>query len=181
MVKLLREKLSRGGIKGVVGNRGYRNVLKVEGAKPEIDEEKLREESRYDGKYVLLTDTELPAEEVALAYKGLWQVEQAFQELKELEVEPVYHWTEPRVRAHVAICFLSVLLEVELRKRLEKLGVEASFREVVRDLSRVKAVEVKVRDRMYPGAHRAYCSSLPGIQGRWGGPTPAGGALVVGT
>ncbi|MCS7240785.1 MAG: IS1634 family transposase [Candidatus Bipolaricaulota bacterium] len=149
-VALLEEKLAREGIKGFVGNKGYRRFLKVREATVEIDEEKLREEARYDGKYVLLTNTELPAAEVALAYKGLWQVEQAFRELKDqLEVEPVYHWTEPRVRAHVAICFLAFLLEVELRKRLEKLGVEASFREVLRDLRRVKAVELRVKERMY--------------------------------
>lgn len=56
--------------------------LKVKGAEAEIDEEALEREARYDGKYVLLTDSDLPAEEVALAYKGLWRVEAAFREPK---------------------------------------------------------------------------------------------------
>jgi len=102
-----------------------------------LKEEAEREgEARYDGKYVLLTDSDLPADQVALAYKGLWRVEAAFWELKDqLELGPIYHWTKPRVercaelrsaallRAHVAVCFLAFLLEVELERRLKELEV----------------------------------------------------------
>ncbi|HAF71538.1 MAG: Transposase IS4 family protein [Acetothermia bacterium 64_32] len=150
MVEKLREKLARGGVKSLVGNRGYRRYLNVKGAEAEIDEEALEREARYDGKYVLLTDSDLPAEEVALAYKGLWQVEAAFRELKDqLELGPIYHWTEPRVRAHVAVCFLAFLLEVEFERRLSELGVEVSFREVLSDLRRVKAVHLEVKGKPY--------------------------------
>jgi hypothetical protein len=150
MVEKLEEKLARGGLKGLVGNRGYRRYLRIEGAQAEIDEGALKREARYDGKYVLLTDCDLPAEEVALAYKGLWRVEAAFRELKDqLEVGPIYHWTEPRVRAHVALCFLALLLEVELERRLREHGVGASFREVLRDLRRVKAVHLEVKGKRY--------------------------------
>jgi len=150
MVAPLREKLSRGGLKGLVGNRGYRRFLKGTGAKAEIDEGALLRKARYDGKYMLLTDTALPAEEVALAYKGLWQVEAAFRELKDqLELGPIYHFAERRVRAHVAVCFLAFLLGVELRRRLKELGVEASWREVLRDLGRVKAVHLRVKGKSY--------------------------------
>ena len=74
-------------------------------------------------------------------------MEAAFRELKDqIELGPIYHWTEPRVercaelrsaallRAHVALCFLAFLLEVELERRLKDLGVGASFREVPSDL-----------------------------------------------
>jgi len=150
MVGKLREKLSRGGLKALVGNRGWRKYLRVRGAEVEIDEGALKREARYDGKYVLLTDSELAAEEVALAYKGLWRVEAAFRELKDqLELGPIYHWTEPRVRAHVAVCFLALLLEVELERRLREQGVGASFREVLRDLKRVKAVHLEVKGKQY--------------------------------
>jgi len=150
MVRKLREELVRGGMKGLVGNRGYRRYLRVEGAKVEIDEDVLEREARYDGKYVLLTDSDLSAEEVAMAYKGLWRVESAFRELKnQLEVGPIYHWTEARVRAHVAVCFLALLLEVELERRLREQGVEVSVREVIRDLRRVKAVHLEVKRKEY--------------------------------
>jgi len=110
------------------GSKGW---WEIEGAKAEIDEGALKREARYDGKYVLLTDGDLPAEEVALAYKGLWRVGAAFREPEvPLRVTrdasrvlgPIYHWTERKVRAHVAVCFLALLLEVELERRLRERG-----------------------------------------------------------
>ena len=77
-------------------------------------------------------------------------MEAAFRELKDqLELGPIYHWTEPRVRAHVAVCFLAFLLEVELERRLKELGVGASFREVLSDLKRVRAVHLEVKGKQY--------------------------------
>lgn len=66
----------------------------------ELGQKALQEEARYDGKYVLKTNCDLAADEVALAYKGLWQVERAFHELRSgLDLGPVYHWTETRREA----------------------------------------------------------------------------------
>ena len=47
------------------------------------------------------------------------------------------------------MCFLALLLEVELERRFKELGVEASFREVLRDLKRVKAVHLEVKGKQY--------------------------------
>jgi len=92
----------------------------------------------------LRTNTDLPPQEVALAYKGLWQVEQAFRTLKTpLELRPIYHWTESRVRGHVIVCFLAFLLRQALRLRLEEVGWEGSFTELLEGLSRVRAVEIE--------------------------------------
>jgi len=77
LLEALSEKLSRGA-KALVGNRGFRRYLRVEKGAVRIDPEKVREEARYDGKWVLRTNTDLPAEEVALQYKRLLQVEQFF-------------------------------------------------------------------------------------------------------
>jgi len=77
-------------------------------------------------------------------------VEAAFRELKDqVELGPIYHWTEPRVRAHVAVCFLAFLLEVELERRLREVGVGAGMREVVSHLGRVKAVHLEVKGKQY--------------------------------
>lgn len=79
--------------------------------KPKLNYQAVREDARYNGKWVLRTNTELSSQEAALPYKGLWQVEQAFRVMKTpLELRPVYHWTEPRIRGHVMVCFLSFLL-----------------------------------------------------------------------
>jgi transposase len=78
-------------------------------------------EAALDGFYVLRTsvpDTELPAAQVVRAYKGLEQVERAFGAFKgpELEIRPIHHRLEDRVRAHVLLCMLAYYLTWHLRE-----------------------------------------------------------------
>ena len=68
IVASLKDKLKRGN-KSLVGNKGYRKYLKTEGGGFGIDEEKVKREDRYDGKWVLITNTDLSARQVALQYK----------------------------------------------------------------------------------------------------------------
>ncbi|HUU53013.1 MAG TPA: transposase [Candidatus Bathyarchaeia archaeon] len=64
--------------------------------------DKIRYESRFDGKWVLTTNTDLQAEKVALKYKELWQVERVFRDVKSLlETRPVYHQCDENIRGHV--------------------------------------------------------------------------------
>jgi transposase len=94
----------------------------------------IAEEARFDGLYVLRTS--LPVEQVdtagtVRAYKSLAQVERAFRCIKtvDLELRPVFHWTAPRVRAHVLLCMLAYYLEWHMRRpprlRRDKLGADA--------------------------------------------------------
>jgi hypothetical protein len=77
-----------------------------------LDTAKIRAEARLDGKYLLVTsDPDLPAEDVALGYKNLLEAERGFRDIKStLELRPVYHRLEPRIRAHVLLCWLALLL-----------------------------------------------------------------------
>ena len=77
-----------------------------------IDREVVRREERLDGKYLLsTTDPSLTAEEVALGYRQLLEVERAFRTLKHtLELRPLYHRLPERIRAHVLLCWLALLL-----------------------------------------------------------------------
>src|SRR5690606_15562313 len=79
----------------------------------------LRDEERLDGKYLLRTsDDTLSAEDVALGYKQLIEVESAFRTLKStLDLRPVYHRIDDRIRSHVLLCWLALLLVrlVEIR------------------------------------------------------------------
>jgi len=77
-----------------------------------IDMSKVRAEERLDGKYLLGTsDDTLSAGDVALGYKQLIEVEAAFRTLKTtLELRPVYHRLDQRIRAHVLLCWLALLL-----------------------------------------------------------------------
>jgi len=150
IVKKLEESLEKKGLKGLVGNTAYRKFLKVEGAKASIDTKQLEAEAAYDGKYVLRTNTELNAKEVALAYKDLWQIERAFRELKTtLELRPVYHWNEQRIRGHICVCFLALVLQITLQKLLQEHNSKGSYLEVLRDLKRLHVVKLKVKEEEY--------------------------------
>jgi DDE family transposase len=83
--------------------------------------ESIAREAGLDGLYVIRTS--LPAEtmsaaETVRAYKDLARVERAFRSLKsiDLQIRPVHHWTEPRVRAHVVLCMLAYYVEWHLRE-----------------------------------------------------------------
>ena len=91
-----------------------------------LDEASVRQEAALDGIYVIRTSVEessLSDAQVVEAYKGLAVVERDFRNLKaiDLELRPVYHWTEERVRAHVFVCMLAAYLNWHLRKALAPL------------------------------------------------------------
>jgi len=77
-----------------------------------IDRAKVKAEARLDGKFLLSTsDPDLSAEDAALGYKNLLEAERAFRDLKTtLELRPVFHRLEHRIRAHVLLCWLALLL-----------------------------------------------------------------------
>lgn len=104
----------------LLSHPAYRRYLSVDRhGRPFIDPAKVREEARYDGKYLVRTsDDTLAPEDVALGYKQLLEVEEAFRTLKHtLDIRPVHHRREERIRAHVLLCWLALLLVrvVELR------------------------------------------------------------------
>ncbi|BBW97945.1 IS1634 family transposase [Geobacillus sp. FSL W8-0032] len=84
-----------------------------------IDKQAVRDAEKYDGKYLIRTsDDTLSAEDVAIGYKQLVDIEQAFRTLKStLELRPMYHRLEDRIRAHVLLSWLALLLVriVEIR------------------------------------------------------------------
>lgn len=147
---IIAQKISDYSFKDWVVKNGYRKYLKLEGKDFQVtlDEERLEEEKIYDGKWVLLTNTEYSSKECALYYKGLSQVEQGFRALKsEIETGPIYHWTTKRIRGHVFICFLALLLKVAFEKSLEKIDPKAVYSEVIQALKEVKAAKIRVKER----------------------------------
>jgi transposase len=102
-----------------------------------LDTAKIRAEARLDGKYLLVTsDPDLPAEDVALGYKNLLEAERGFRDIKStLELRPVYHRLEPRIRAHVLLCWLALLL---IRVAERRTG--STWPTLARELGRLHAV-----------------------------------------
>lgn len=149
IVNNLEEKIKSGSLKKVLTGDAQR-YLKLEKERFTLDYPKIEKEARYDGKYVLRTNTELSAEEVALAYKNLWLVENTFRNLKDiLKIRPIFLWTPARVRGHVFVCFLAFLLTVTLQKKLLQMGIKESLWNILRDVRKMKAVLLRVKDEPY--------------------------------
>ena len=89
-----------------------RYVRELKNGKLRIDRAKVKADERLDGKYLIsTTDPTLSAEDVALGYKQLLEVERAFRTLKTtLELRPLHHRLPERIRAHVLLCWLALLL-----------------------------------------------------------------------
>lgn len=162
--EILQNKIESRSIKDWVVKNGYRKYITIKNAEIILDEEKLEQEEIYDGMWVLLTNSDLSSREVASYYKGLWQIEQGFRELKyQLETGPVYHWKERRILAHVFVCFLALIIKTAFRKALQKMYPEVLYSDVMDALKRVKVTKVNldnssvfVRTELSPIAALAY-------------------------
>jgi transposase len=150
IVAALREQLKHGD-KSLVGNKGYRKYLSGKGSKFTIDEEKVKWEERFDGKWVLQTDLEkMTSEDVALQYKRLWMVEEMFRTLKTLlETRPIFHKCDETIRGHVFCGFLALLLRQELQDRLETQGEKLEWADVLRDLAGLQYTEVESQGKRF--------------------------------
>ena len=136
------EKLTKGA-KSLIGNKGYRKYIRMERETVSIDRDKIAREARYDGKWVLTTNTSLKADQVALQYKQLWMVEQAFRTIKSvLNTRPIFHKRNETIRGHVFCSFLALVLMKELQDRLEKKGWKLEWNRLVRDLDHLKEIEI---------------------------------------
>lgn len=102
-----------------------------------IDKAKVKAEERLDGKYLLATsDPDITAEDAALGYKALLEAERGFRDMKsELLLRPVFHRLDHRIRAHVLICWLALLLV-----RIAERASGQTWRHINRETSRLKQV-----------------------------------------
>jgi len=149
MVEALEDKLHQGAGE-LIGNRGYKRFLRVRRGAVELDRDKIRQDARYDGKFVLRTNLALATDEVALRYKELWQVERIFRDAKSLlETRPVFHHWDATICGHVFVSFLALVLLRELQARQQALGLAAEWADVRRDLDALEEVEVMDDGRRY--------------------------------
>jgi hypothetical protein len=105
-----------------------------------IDRRKVAAEERLDGKYLLSSsDPDLSAEDIALGYKNLREAERSFRDLKTtLELRPVFHRLEHRIRAHVVVCWLALLLI-----RIAERQSGQSWRRIATELQRLHLVTLE--------------------------------------
>ncbi|MGI6317900.1 MAG: IS1634 family transposase [Dethiobacteria bacterium] len=93
-----------------------------------LDEASIARDEQFDGYYGLQTnDHNLTPKALLEAYHRLWKIEESFRIMKStLEVRPVFHWTESRIKGHFVVCFLAFILERTLELKLKKAGITAS-------------------------------------------------------
>ena len=146
----LKEQLRRGD-KSLVGNKGYRRFLKVQREDHfALDEEQIEADARYDGLWVLRTNTVYNAETVAHVYKNLWTVEAIFRTTKSiLETRPIYHRWNETICGHVFCSFLALLLKHDLESRMKQAGMQWEWAEVIRGLDNLHQVEANFQGRSF--------------------------------
>lgn len=162
IIAALHEQLQRGE-KSLVGNKGFRRFLCAEGAVFAVDEAKARREARYDGKWVLRTNTDLEPGEAALKYMQLELVEDIFRTGKSLlRTRPIFHKADETIRGHVFCSFLALVLRKELQDRLEARCTPAEWADVIRDLDALVETEVANDDKRFVlrGAARGTCGRV---------------------
>lgn len=111
----------------------------LEGAKPYLcfDEERLKEEEKYDGYYAIVTsELEESDEKVIEIYRGLWKIEESFKVTKsDIEARPVYLSRKDRIDAHFLTCFIALVLERILEKKLDHRHSTSAMLESLRKCS----------------------------------------------
>ena len=139
-----------------MGNKGYRKYLKLDRETVAVNQDKIEEEARYDGKWVLKTNTDLTAEQAALKYKELWQVEQVFRDMKSvLDTRPIFHKLDETIRGHVFCSFLALVIRKELDRRLEIAGHCFEWADIKQDLKALQ--EITIEDKGKTLAIRSEC------------------------
>jgi len=139
----LERQLARGD-KALVGNTGFRRFLKTEGhGHFAIDPTKAEEDAKFDGVFVLRTNTDLDPLAAMLRYKQLWTVEAAFCTAKHLlATRPIFHKLDETIRGHVFCSFLALVLKSELEQRIAALGADGSWSEIRADLDSLTETEI---------------------------------------
>ncbi len=140
------QKQLKKGDKALIGNSAYRRYLRRSNAGPgfEVDVGKLAEEARFDGIFVLRTNTGIPALQAVLRYRDLLQVEELFRRTKSLlRTRPIYHSSDAAIRGHVFCSFLALVLQKEVMDCCRKAGLCVEWADLVRDLDRLQQATIE--------------------------------------
>ena len=159
LVAGLERKLAQGD-KALVSNKGFRRFLKAPEGEGRfvIDRAKVEADARFDGLFVLRTNSKISALQVVLRYRNLLAVEDAFRTAKALlATRPIFHKTDAGIRGHVFCSFLALVLRKELIDRLAaRRGNGLEWQRIIDDLAELSEIEVEQDGR------RALLRTAPG-------------------
>ena len=146
-VRRLQNAYSSGSItKENINKRGYNKFLDISNnIKVEINNQKVRDDEKWDGLKGYITNTSLSAKEVYEQYHGLWVVEKAFRVTKgTIELRPMFHFNPRRIEAHVCVCFVAFKVYKELDRILKLKGIGLSVDKVISISKTITTIKVKL-------------------------------------
>jgi transposase len=132
--------------KDKINKRGYNKFLKLNNdVSVSIDDEKIKEDEKWDGLKAYVTNTTIPAQSVVEQYHGLWVVERAFRISKStLETRPIFHFSERRIEAHICICFVAYKVYKELERIIADLNLGMSVDTVIKIAKTITTIRMKL-------------------------------------
>ncbi len=122
-LRKLRKQIKSGKLtKENINGRGYNKFLSLDGeVKIEIDEDKIKEDKKWDGLKGYVTNSKISSKKIIENYGHLWQIEKAFRISKtDLRIRPIYHFLQRRIEAHICIAFVAYTIYKELERLLNK-------------------------------------------------------------
>ncbi|MDR2138497.1 MAG: IS1634 family transposase, partial [Tannerella sp.] len=129
-----------------VNKRGYNKFLEIsKDVRVTVNNDKIAEDSKWDGLKGFITNTKLDADRVVAEYKGLWVVERAFRISKgSLYIRPMFHFTERRIEAHICICFIAYKVYKELERIIRLKGIDMSVDKVLDTAKTITTIRVNM-------------------------------------
>ena len=150
-VKKLRAKYATGTLtKSKITQRGYNKFLKVTGGDRitvEVDEDMVAADAKWDGLKGYISNATLSPSAIVDAYHQLYNVEQSFRISKsKLEIRPVFHFNENRIKAHISICFVALKVYRELDRMLKNNKMKLSVDTVLGIAKTIPTISVKLSE-----------------------------------
>ena len=146
-VRRLKKAYSQGRItKENINKRGYNKFLEIsDHVDVSINEQKIMEDTQWDGLKGYMTNTDLPAASIYEQYRELWVIERAYRVTKgTLELRPMFHFTPKRIEAHVCICFVAYKVYKEMERILKIAGINLSVDKTLNIAKTITTLRVKL-------------------------------------
>jgi transposase len=123
-------------VKDLIPNYGSKKYISVENGSASVNQEKIEADAEWDGLHGVITNaTDKTPSDLLSRYRELWQIEEAFRISKhDLKMRPIYHWTENRIKAHIAICFIAFTLAKQAVYRIALQQEPMSFEQIRNEL-----------------------------------------------
>lgn len=116
-----------------------------------LDVDAIERDEKWDGYYGIQTSEKfLSVEKILSAHRTLYKIEESFRIMKStLEVRPIFHWTENRIKGHFVICFLAFLLERTLEFKLKNADIHASPQKIRDALNSMQFAEIELHENTF--------------------------------